>query len=153
MNKYKIETVDFENVQGKVIGEFVCDEIDEYNSHNLPQFNSMGLPCGSYNSYLILESDYKKMCLSYDEVKAYGKGKPLYCWHISNLKIYDKPRELSEFRKHGYNQDYERWDSLQSIGVSGLGDMAIKYPPEPNKDDYILKRPPQSWQYVEEVER
>lgn len=26
----------------------------------------------------------------------YGKGKTLYGWHISDLKIYDKPLSLSE---------------------------------------------------------
>ena len=28
---------------------------------------------------------------------SYAKGKNVYAWHISDLKIYDKPLELSEF--------------------------------------------------------
>lgn len=86
--------------RGKVIGWFICDKVDEYNFHNgLVAFNSMGLPSGFYGSYLIFEDDYESMCLSYDEVKNYGKGKTLYGWHISNLTLYDRPKELSEFRK------------------------------------------------------
>ena len=86
--------------RGQVIGEFICDKVDEYNFHNgLTEFNSMGLPSRIYGSYLIFADDYKSMCLSYDEVKNYGKGKTLYGWHISDLKIYDKPRELSEFSR------------------------------------------------------
>ena len=73
---------------GRVIGEFICETVAVYNSHNgLTEFNSMGLPSRIYGSYLIFADDYKSMCLSYDEVKNYGKGKTLYGWHISDLKI------------------------------------------------------------------
>ncbi len=97
-------------LNGKVIGSFVCDRIDEYRYFKgLTRFNDMGLPCGTYDSYLIFEDDYKSMCLTYDEVNTYGKGKTLYGWHISDLKIYDEPKELSEFRgqkcKYAYYQD------------------------------------------------
>ena len=85
---------------GKVGIEFICDKVDEYKFHEgLIEFNSMGLPLRTYGSYLIFTDDYKSMCLSYDEVKNYGKGKTLYGWHISNLKVYDEPKELSEFYK------------------------------------------------------
>lgn len=116
----------YQGLNGRVIGEFVCDKVDTYNFHEgLVAFNSMGLPSGFYGSYLIFADDYKSMCLSYDEVKNYGKGKTLYGLHISDLKIYDKPKKLSEFisskpknkfRAHGDN----------------------------------LTHPPQSWIYVED---
>ncbi len=35
-------------------------------------------------------------CLTKDEIMNYGKWKTLYGWHISDLKIYDKPLSLSE---------------------------------------------------------
>lgn len=59
--------------------------------------------------------------------------------HISNLKIYDKPRELGEFRTPDkpYHEIIERDGSLM---------FADGY--ESGKP---LKRAPQSWQYVEEV--
>lgn len=119
---YKGKGYDDRLFSGKVIGEFICDKVDEYNFHNgLTEFNSMGLPSRIYGSYLIFADDYKSMCLSYDEVKNYGKGKTLYGWHISDLKIYDRPRALSEFGKVGFGH---------------------KVP---------LCHPPQSWQYVEEL--
>lgn len=65
---------------GKVIGEFVCDYVKEYNSNER----------GWY--YYDLET-----CLLCDEIAGYGNGKPLYGWHISNLKIYDKPLTLDNF--------------------------------------------------------
>lgn len=127
--------------RGKVIGCFICDKVDEYNFHNgLVAFNSMGLPSGFYGSYLIFEDDYESMCLSYDEVKNYGKGKTLYGWHISDLKIYDKPRELSEFSR--------------PCSYSGLCFSCKRT--SFKKDGNLLcntkiTRPPQSWMRVEDL--
>ena len=126
---------------GRVIGDFICDKVDEYNFHNgLTEFNSMGLPSRIYGSYLIFADDYKSMCLSYDEVKNYGKGKTLYGWHISDLKIYDKPRELSEFSR--------------PCSYSGLCFSCKRA--SFKKDGNLLcntkiTRPPQSWMHVEDL--
>lgn len=130
---------------GKVIGEFICDKIDEYKFHEgLTEFNSMGLPSRIYGSYLIFADDYKAMCLSYDEVKNYGKHKTLYGWHISDLKIYDKPKELSEF--------------YRPCSYSGICYSCNRFRPNgtPNDKpndfcDGEITRPPQSWQYVKEL--
>lgn len=66
-------------------------------------------------------------CLTDEEIVKYaGYEKPVYYWHISGLTIYDKPRTLTEFWKRG--------------AFSGLPDG------EPT-----LRRPPQSWCYVEEL--
>lgn len=72
-------------LSGKVIGEFVCDEIKEIRADNLVAlyFNN---PTGN-------------TCLNDLEMRTYANGKNLFLWHISNLVIYDKPRELSEFKK------------------------------------------------------
>lgn len=66
---------------GKVIGEFVCDDIivDE-RGENADVFS-------------------KYAQLSLVEQKKYGANKPLFGWHISKLKIYYKPKELEWFRK------------------------------------------------------
>ena len=131
---------------GRVIGEFVCDKVDEYNFHNgLTEFNSMGLPSRIYGSYLIFADDYKSMCLSYDEVKNYGKGKTLYGWHISDLKIYDKPRELSDFYRECKkpckpNKGKILCITTKSLKMNGCNG---KIP---------LTRAPQSWQYIEELQ-
>lgn len=136
---------DYNEQNGKVIGEFVCDKIDEYAFHEgLTEFNSMGLPSRIYGSYLIFADDYKAMCLSYDEVKNYGKHKTIYGWHISDLKIYDKPKELSEF--------------YRPCSYSGICYSCNRFRPngtpndEPNDfcDGEII-RPPQSYMYVEEL--
>lgn len=132
---------------GKVIGEFICDKVDKYNFHEgLTAFNKMGLPSKTYGSYLIFADDYKSMCLSYDELKDYGKGKTLYGWHISDLKIYDKPKELSEF----YVISESGSDCCCGCvwQETPLDEMPCRTCTAERK---YLYRPPQSWQYVEEL--
>ncbi len=100
--------------QGKVIGEFVCNKIDYW------QYNYMA-------GVLHIADMSILSCISIDGLLEYlghrfdanGYDKRLYAWHISDLVIYDKPKELSEFSKYGFSH------------------------PVP------LKRPPQSWCYVE----
>lgn len=77
---------EYEPLCGKVIGEFVCDEV-------------YGFRFSHYEAeYDITHEQMEKMFLNQPELIACGKGKPLYGLHISELKIYDKPRELGEFR-------------------------------------------------------
>lgn len=69
----------------------------------------------------------------------YGRqiGKWLYGWHISDLKIYDKPRELREFKK-----------SNRDCFYADLG-LAKRDCPDCKNSGCFLERPPQSWCYVE----
>lgn len=68
------------------------------------------------------------MCLTNEDLNAYGGLKTLYGWKLSNLRIYDKPKELSEFIS-----------SKPKNKFRAHGDK--------------LTRPPQSWQFVEELEK
>lgn len=99
----------------KVIGEFTCDRIDRLAPANEP-----------YGIYDIDDDYVLQTCLENGALWDYGHGTPLYGWHISNLRIYDQPRELSEF--------------------TGLRNTRFGAAP------YDIKRPPQSWCYVEEWE-
>ena len=69
-------------LNAKVVAEFVCDSVTEHNANNQIQ--------AYYNGT-------QETCLSPAEIVLYAKGKRIYYWHISDLKIYDKPKELSEF--------------------------------------------------------
>lgn len=87
---------------GKVIGEFVCDKITKHIFDN-GVIDDEVFVNGHYlkvpyvcNTYWGLERYLT--ALSEDELIKYGKEKPLYGWHISDLKIYDKPKEISEFK-------------------------------------------------------
>ena len=95
---YKGKGYDDRLFSGKVIGEFVCDKIIEWQYNKGHQYY-VEYPddCTSYFLYLKCHSEATGLKCS--EIENYGKGKTLYGWHISDLKIYDKPKELSEFRK------------------------------------------------------
>lgn len=105
------------NGKQKVIGEFVCDRITEYECSS-DGFGELATTCGT--------------CLTYDEILNYCNGNDLYGWHITDLVIYDKPKELSEFR---------------SYNVSTYIDEEFGLP----MPTHIIKRPFQSWGYVEQL--
>ena len=115
---------------GKVIGEFVCDKVEKLEEH----IEQGGL-------YYILSDTFNEQAqLDNWELHDYGKGKTLYGWHISDLKIYDKPRELSEFSR--------------PCSYSGLCFSCKRA--SFKKDGNLLcntkiTRPPQSWMYVEDL--
>ena len=70
----------------KVIGEFTCDEI-----------KNIDIPYPAWNRNY-LKPVLEQSCLTYQELHDYGgSGNTVYGWHISDLKIYDKPKEISKF--------------------------------------------------------
>ena len=123
--------------RGQVIGEFVCDEIIEI----LPDNEIYGI-------YDISDDEVIASCLVNGDLWDYGKGKNLYGWHISNLVIYDKPRDLSEFKTLCPDfYDGKHCDECEYF-IDGRG---YEYDESDCGCDGLkpLKRPPQSWCYVE----
>lgn len=104
---------------GKVIGEFVCRGI-------MQPFNSLRLMA-------------KESCLTEEELANYSNGKQLYGWRISDLKIYDKPKELSEFC-------IPCKVSCENCKNPLYFECSCE-----EKGKKIITRPPQSWCYVEEL--
>lgn len=78
-------------LNGKVIGEYVCDKLVWIVSH----------PSVFAGHALFHEKAIKDACLTIDEAERYSGGKDVYGWNISQLKIYNNPRELSEFYTGG----------------------------------------------------
>lgn len=124
--------------RGKVIGEFICDKVICSQAY----FDSQG------KNHLtnVFPDDIKKTCLDEYDLWDYIAGKAVkanqmydgYLWHISDLKIYDKPRELSEFRK-----PCDRF--LDCCTCRRL--VHNEYMSCDNK----ITRPPLSWCYVEDL--
>lgn len=149
--------------RGKVIGEFVCDKIDWIAR------------CGTRNDDIRLRivgerlytmdifNGYLNQCqLSRPEIAEYAKCSDIYGWHISDLMIYDKPKELREFSimdKDAIKKCNNRIRAGQpetvtkhggwiqgSFGClkSGIPEWCENCLTKP------LTRPPQSWCYVEQ---
>lgn len=146
----------------KVIGEFVCDKVEKFLCTSVPyrRYNNLGygnflddgvykvdgldeaMICERDDKYIdsmLNNNDLKAMCLSAQELFDYvGAYKHFYGFHISNLKIYDKPKELWDFRKPC---------SLTCADYSNKkGDC------ETCGELQVITRPPQSWMFVEEIE-
>lgn len=119
---------------GKVVMRVICDKVYEYTfSHYEAE-------------YRVTHVEQEAMCLNQPELIRYGKGKTLYGWHISDLKIYDKPKELSEF--------------YRPCSYSGICYSCNRFRPNgtPNDKpndfcDGEITRPPQSYMFVKEVEQ
>lgn len=92
----------------KVIGEFICNKITRYNCDKA--FDEYFI-AGYIGAYMPL----KEMCLTNKDLIEYGKGRPLYGWHISNLKIYDKPLLLSELGVNRPPQSYMFVEELKEV--------------------------------------
>ena len=114
----------------QVIGEFVCDRIDRYNDE-VTSASSTENFC-RWNDF-----DLDLACIHPDDLEKYASGKDLYGWHISDLVIYDEPKDLGEFKKIYRNCWYA------DLGLAKRDCAECK-----NKECFIT-RPPQSWCYVE----
>lgn len=123
------------SLNGKVIGEFVCDYILQFTKDD-------------YDSpYDISDDDLSKTCLRQEDLYQYGKGKTLYGWHISDLVIYDDLKELETFttfcdanKKRCANCKHYLFDNDDLNGYRRWCGVYHRKP---------LTRPPQSWCYVE----
>lgn len=122
---------------GKAIGEFICNEVEEFHEWELS-------PQGKFADFERerLENFLTAACLSEEEVVRYRENlpyfKPLYGWHISDLKIYDKPKELSEFRI--------------SCNRKNLCYSCNRFTGKPwDICNSTITRPPQSYMFVEEL--
>lgn len=140
---------------GKVISEFVCDFLEMITFQKIEE------------EEIEFEDDIsecltKDACLNIKEAFEYSHGKPLYGWHISNLVIYDKPKELGEFRiedKAAIKMCEHRFRTGQPEDVARhggwlQGGFVCMKSGEPEWCENCLSkpltRPPQSWCYAEE---
>ena len=124
---WKKDKTGFEHIlNGMVVGEFVCDYVVRH--------------CETENAYLAEEMS----CVPRRDILNYSKGKEVFGWHISDLVIYDKPKELREFRR------YPRTEHC------GFGECELcQHGDYDQLDDEwfcrnYIARAPQSWCYVED---
>ena len=176
---YETKTKDFYSVLhkkiiGKVIGEFICSEITEFESEfwddeTYERIQTIIKDCERYFEFGEYEYETvatnedenykenwlcKQSCVSWEEMRKYvGTGiKEFYGWHISDLKIYDTPKELSGFipnctgLQNGECVDFKNTSCpCQERDYNPDGTVNVC------KCINRMKRPPQSWCYVEEV--
>lgn len=136
-------------LNGKVIGEFVCDKI-------------IKAECGEY-----VKIPTNEIAMEAYDLLDYADDKTIYGWHISDLVIYDKPKDIRRFAivdKEAVKMCPHRVRVGQSEAVTKHnGWIKGSYGCEKEHAwevayEYCdscrckpLNRPPQSWCYVEEL--
>lgn len=132
--KFWADGDEYQCLNGRIIGEFICDKVERFSVGSLRSDDIEKLACLSYNE--MISYFYKPEELD-------GKtAKQGFAWHISDLKIYDKPRELSEFFKPCPTKEKGDCLSCDCLADNDYGGVCTNN----------LTRPPQSWIYVEELE-
>lgn len=110
------------HLNGKVVARFWCDKVEYVeNTYDEFRWGEEDYSTETLNPDVL----YEKSCLSFEEMDKYLKGDCGCAIHITNLEIFDKPKEISKF--------------------------SIKVFPH-RKDNLMtryLTRAPQSWCYVE----
>ena len=132
-----------------VIGEFVCDKVDwitriGFSGFPIPSRYSI---CNHNNmSSLPIDDLLRAARLTYPELADYLAGGEGYGWHISDLCIYDTPRDLGEFwfppERYCEKELCGGCPYDQTADVNGEYGFDCEW-------RRPLSRPPQSWCYVE----
>lgn len=102
---------------GKVVAEFTLKNISYWQPYWTPEV-------------MHICDISEKSCVSIEGLMKYCGDEIIYALHIEDLKIYDKPKELSEF---------------SSISKRMKGK-------ESRFTSHLLQRPPQSWMFVKSLE-
>lgn len=129
---------------GKVIGEFVCNRITCCQAYYGES--------GEKHLTNLFWDEVKRTCLTEHEMFDYivGKGKKEgtgWLWHITEPKLFDKPRDITEFALYGRcAEDCDEYDICARDSEGGR--MSCKF-----FKRTFLKRPPQSYCFVETDER
>lgn len=79
----------------KVIGEFICDAIISH--------------CEMANADIAEQ----RGCIRREQLFEYANGSELYGWHITDMKVYNKPKSLSEF---GLTRPPQSWRYVEVSG-------------------------------------
>ena len=115
----------------KVVGEFVCDRIDE-----------IGFSPYNHGEYISdIENLHGVSCVDFEAMYDYLADGYGYGWHISDLVIYDNPRDLRDFKPYNRTEDDCKFSHL-GLAIPKCKDCRECY----------VKRPYQSWGYVESEE-
>lgn len=130
-------------LNGKVVAEFTLNKIERCGE----AVNDV-VRCDTWNEWNDLSLN--DACVHPYDLEEYSNGHELYAWHIDNLKIYNEPKELREFKTPPCNKSESSCRNCKYLEVINTPDTY-----ECNcwvESGRILTRPPQSWGYVQELE-
>lgn len=127
LTKYKTDMSKSKNLfngNSKVVAKFTLNKVEEVvdNGSSYRINNDV-----AHTNKVAINS-----CLDFKEMKKYLEGKNGFAWHIDNLVIFDKPKELGEFSIFKRQTIY----------------CGMDCPPYTDWVEYKVRKAPQSWQYA-----
>lgn len=137
-------------INGRVVARFYCDKVEDFG-------RKYAFAYKDNHFYEILE----KACMDTEELGKYYQPKRsdwengkvhLYAIHISQLEIFDKPKELSEFYKVGYLRECYNLEShfADIEGCDGgINESYVEECYEKLDKEYQLTKAPQSYMFIE----
>ena len=165
LNTGSMKSLNCPHGNGKVIGEFTCDRI-----YNIDKDGVDFIFTPTPNGYAVYKKAAEKRCglcaaMTDDELHSYLGHFQGFGWHISDLEIYDTPKELDEFwvynealhKRYDAGTDFCCYDAADEYGeaLTDCGDAyneilnCYRCWSEWSGWCHRVNRPPQSWCYVE----
>lgn len=132
-----------DKMNGKVVARFWCDKVEEIKVYNCFEVNI-------YQTEKICPMILcKKSCLTQADFERYLGNKNGYAIHISKLEVFDKPKELNEFR-HTCKAEYRGYNRWQPCSKECKNCICNQLDDEGYSRCFDrLIYAPQSWCYVE----
>lgn len=133
------ETGVIRNGNKKVVGSFICNQIDRY-----VRVGPTGIE-SEKSRYIFPDNFLQRACMTLQQVKTYGAGKEIYAWNVSDVQRISVPIPLNGFFYYGKCQQYSGGGCTNPPGYCGA---------EFGSDSCgrRVQKPPQSWCYVEDME-
>lgn len=126
-----------ECLNGKVVAEFILKDIETIEENQV------------YNASVVRHN----ACLNIMQLHDYIKGKKFHAWHIDNLTIYEKPKDLNNFYKpckHIKNGEcYLYSEQCNHLGIEFKLKDGVAHSAREHVCCRYIKRAPQDWCYVE----
>ena len=144
--KFWADGDEYQCLNGRIIGEFICDKVIRTCGWRL-RGNTQR--CAKRTA---AEEEFPRLaCLTIDEIVEYSGSENLEVagLHISDLKIYDKPKELSEFKTPPCEKPEKACENCKYRVVINTPDVyEVDCFVENGRE---ITRPPQSYMFVEEL--
>lgn len=110
-------------LNGKVLAEFTLNKIDQFGYVYSPAMLINGYRKVENDTFTNEKIDYEKCCLSSEELMNYASDdkllpKPIFALYIDDLKIYDKPKKLCEFKtRYGkvMQRPFQSWGYVENV--------------------------------------
>lgn len=134
----------------KVVGEYLCKQKEVICNVATTDWKLLSGDVHERHKRFVIEAGFSEQ-----EIHTYSKGRFISCLHFSDLKIYDKPKDLHDF----YRPCVDKYEYCEACQYS-----CVSFPPD--EEEYalyhggryeyfeficknILTSPPHGWKYVQ----